>query len=78
MRLAYKWRYTTLAVTIGATIVSVGLISGGRVDFQFFPSPESENISAEVEFAAGTCRKPIALPRLNGYEDALKTNGESA
>ena len=51
---SYDWRYTTLAFTIGAMLLAIGLISGGRVDFQFFPSPESENISAEVEFAAGT------------------------
>jgi len=82
VRLAYDWRYTTLALTIGATIVSVGLISGGRVDFQFFPSPESENISAEVEFAAGT-PEADRIAALKRIEDALEeaetalTGGES-
>ncbi len=81
VRLAYGWRYTTLAMTIGATIISIGLISGGRVDFQFFPSPESENISAEVEFAAGT-PEAERISALKRVEDTLKeaetalTNGE--
>jgi len=35
-------------------IIAVGLIVGGRVGFTFFPSPEPENISAIVEFGAGT------------------------
>lgn len=81
VRLAYGWRYTTLALTVGATIISIGLISGGRVDFQFFPSPESENISAEVEFAAGT-PEAERISALKRVEDALTeaekalTNGE--
>jgi len=70
IRLAYDWRYTTLAVAIGATILSVGLVSGGRVDFQFFPSPESENISAEVEFAAGM-PEADRIAALSRIEDAL-------
>jgi len=62
VKVSYDWRYTTLACTFGAMILAVGLLAGGRVDFQFFPSPESENISAEVEFAAGT-PEPPARPR---------------
>jgi len=71
VRLSYRWRYTTLALTIGATMISIGLISGGRVDFQFFPSPESENISAEVEFAAGT-PEAERISALKRVEDALE------
>ncbi|MFP4536745.1 MAG: efflux RND transporter permease subunit [Dichotomicrobium sp.] len=81
VRLSYDWRYTTLAFTIGAMIVAIGLISGGRVGFQFFPSPESENISAEVEFAAGTpeAERIAALKRIEDtlYEtEAELTGGE--
>ncbi|MEC9367915.1 MAG: efflux RND transporter permease subunit [Pseudomonadota bacterium] len=53
----YDWRYTTIAATIGALIVCFGLIAGGRIGFTFFPSPESENISASVTFVAGTPRE---------------------
>lgn len=55
--IAYGWRYTTLAVLITFFIIAVGALAGGRVVFQFFPSPESENISAKVDFAAGMPRE---------------------
>jgi len=71
VQLAYDWRYATLALSIGVTIISVGLLTGGRVDFQFFPSPESENISAEVEFAAGT-PEADRIAALNRVEQALQ------
>jgi multidrug efflux pump subunit AcrB len=82
LRYSYDWRYTTLAFTFGAMILAVGLLSGGRVDFQFFPSPESENISAEVEFAAGT-PEADRIAALKRIEDALSeaeaalTDGEN-
>ena len=68
---AYAWRYTTIAFTFAMLIFSIGLIAGGRIQFQFFPSPESENITASVTFAAGT---PRAEQRdaLNRLEQALK------
>ncbi len=68
---AYAWRYTTIAFTFAMLIFSIGLIAGGRIQFQFFPSPESENINASVTFAAGT---PRAEQRdaLNRLEQALK------
>ncbi len=81
VKMSYDWRYTTLAFTFGAMILAVGLLAGGRVDFQFFPSPESENISAEVEFAAGTpeAERIAALQRIESAlydaENAL-TDGE--
>ena len=52
-------------------IFSIGLIAGGRVQFHFFPSPESENITATVTFGAGT---PRAEQRdaLNRLELALR------
>jgi len=68
---AYAWRYTTIALTVAMLIFSIGLLAGGRIQFQFFPSPESENITASVTFAAGT---PRAEQRdaLNRLEQALK------
>ena len=54
---AFAWRYTTVAVLVACFIVAVGAMVGKRVVFQFFPSPESENISANVDFAAGMPRK---------------------
>lgn len=54
--LAYRWRYTTISAMIALFILAVGLMAGGRVGFEFFPSPEPESISAHVSFAPGTPR----------------------
>ncbi|GAB4516810.1 MAG: hypothetical protein Tsb0019_16390 [Roseibium sp.] len=50
---AVSWRYVTLAVAIASMILAVGLVRGGRVGFTFFPSPESENLTASIFFHAG-------------------------
>ncbi|MCB1503536.1 MAG: efflux RND transporter permease subunit [Hyphomicrobiaceae bacterium] len=54
---SYRWRYTTVAAMIAIFVVAVGMLAGGRVSFEFFPSPEPENISAYVSFAPGTPRE---------------------
>ncbi len=51
-----EYRYVTLAMTVGLLIISVGLIAGGRLNFQFFKAPEAERIFANVEMVAGTAR----------------------
>lgn len=67
---AYRWRYSTLAAAIGLLILSLSLYSGGLVRFQFFPSPEAENIQADVVFVAGI-RRAEAAAALKQIEDAL-------
>ena len=54
--LAYDRRYTTAAVGLAVLIVAIGLLSGGRVSFRFFPSPEGEVLNAYVFFQPGTKR----------------------
>ncbi len=51
--LAFNWRYATVALSIAILVIAFGLFSGGRVKFQFFPSPEPEIITGRVVFAAG-------------------------
>ncbi len=72
VRLSYDWRYTTVAISLGAFILCLGLMAGGRIGFTFFPAPEAENITAGVVFGAGTPRAQqiIALRKI---EDALMT-----
>ena len=52
-----RWRYATLAVAVGALILSIGLVIGGRVGFVFFPSPEADRVYANVQFTAGSPRE---------------------
>ena len=54
---AISWRYTTLSCVFGSLIVVIGLIVGGRVQFVFFPSPESDIIYTNFSFSPGTPRE---------------------
>jgi multidrug efflux pump subunit AcrB len=53
VRLCYRWRYATVAGAVGALILSIGLLAGGRVGFTFFPTPEPETVFANLTFAPG-------------------------
>ena len=57
VEVAIKWRYTTLSCVLGSLIVVAGLMLGGRVQFVFFPSPESDIIYCNFSFAPGTTRE---------------------
>ncbi|MDH3663917.1 MAG: efflux RND transporter permease subunit, partial [Alphaproteobacteria bacterium] len=50
------WRYAVAAAAIGALILSVGLIMGGRVGFVFFSMPETDTIEVNVSLAPGSDR----------------------
>ncbi len=51
---ALKHRATTLSMALASLIVIAGLFAGGRINFIFFPTPESSVIHAKVIFAPGT------------------------
>ena len=57
VRSCIKWRYLTISIALGLGIFVLGLIAGGRLDFVFFPSPESDTVYANVLFAEGTSRE---------------------
>jgi multidrug efflux pump subunit AcrB len=56
VEMAVAWRYAALAMALGLLIMSVGLLVGGRVKFDFFPSPEADVVYANVQMAPGTPR----------------------
>lgn len=70
VKTAYHWRYTTVSVLVASLFIAIGMIAGGRVGFQFFPSPESENLTAAIEFAPGVPR-PQQIAALEQLEKAL-------
>ena len=51
---ALNWRYATLSVAVTGLLLSVGVISGGHVGFQFFPTPESNVVQVNFSFVPGT------------------------
>ena len=78
------WRYATLAGALGALILSFGMVIGGRVGFDFFPSPEADKLYANVTMVAGVPRQQtdimldeveramgVAEEKLNGGERGL-------
>ncbi len=52
--LALHHRGTTLACALAMLIISIGLVAGGRLQFTFFPSVETDTLTANVKFVAGT------------------------
>lgn len=57
--LTLRHRGSTLAMAVAVSLVTAGLLAGGRLGFQFFPSPESSVIYANASFVAGTPREQV-------------------
>lgn len=53
---AIRKRYLTVAVAVGAMVIAIAAVVGGRVPYQFFPSPEPDKIYANIEMVAGSSR----------------------
>lgn len=60
VRAALHNRRVVLAVCLASLILAVGLLAGGRVKFNFFPTPELNVLIANVGFAAGTPDEEVA------------------
>ena len=54
--LCVRWRYATLSTALGLLAISLSLLAGGHLPFNFFPSPEADTVFANVAFAPGTPR----------------------
>ena len=53
---ALAWRYATPAAALGALILSLGVIFGGRVGFVFLSGAEASTLYANLVLAPGTAR----------------------
>ena len=51
---AVRRPWTTLSCALAAMLLTVGLLRGDRLAFNFFPTPEGQILFASVSFAAGT------------------------
>ncbi len=69
VRIALKYRWTTLALPPALLILAVGLVVGGRIPFTFFGDVESSTLSANAGFVAGT---PPA--RLDAFAEHLRAS----
>jgi len=59
VRIAIEFRMTTIAAAIGIFLLVLGLFLGGHTGWQFFPSPESTTVYANVRFVAGTAQETV-------------------
>jgi len=56
--ISHPWQ--SMAVVFSVVILTLGLLLSGRIAFTFLPSPESNIISANIQFTAGTPRTTVA------------------
>ncbi|MBB71091.1 MAG: acriflavin resistance protein [Legionellales bacterium] len=54
VRKAIRNRSLTICIAVASLLLGFGLIAGGRVNFNFFPSPDGNMIKASVQFMAGS------------------------
>ena len=52
-------RSLVLSIVTALLIVMVGVLAGGRMKFNFFPSPESAIIYVNAQFVPGTPRQDV-------------------
>ncbi|MBK1735139.1 acriflavin resistance protein [Halorhodospira abdelmalekii] len=71
VRLAVRWRWTTVASACALLIAALGLVAGGRIDFTFFPEPEGTVVYANVGFVPGTPPQRVG-DFLSELEEALQ------
>ncbi|WP_375191440.1 efflux RND transporter permease subunit [Marinobacter sp.] len=58
-RYSLQHRGATVAGAVALAIVTVGLLAGGRLGFNFFPTPEPSVFYANASFVAGTDRGTV-------------------
>ena len=76
INLTFNYRYVTFMIAIGMFIISVGMMSGGRVLFSFFPTPEADIIIANFKMHSGTTRSKTEKMLGNLEKGLLKTSSQ--
>lgn len=74
--LALHHRATTLACALALLIIGIGLVAGGRLQFTFFPSVETDTLTANVKFVAGT--EDVTVNRFLAHLDQTLSETDSA
>jgi len=52
--LAIAWRYATVSIALAALAITIGLVAGGRIKFEFMPDVEADNVAARLTMPLGT------------------------
>jgi multidrug efflux pump subunit AcrB len=54
LEVAIEWRYSTIAVGLSTMILTVGLVAGGWIKFDFFPPVPGDNVVVALTMPQGT------------------------
>jgi len=73
---ALENRSIVVALVLSSLIATVALIAGGRINFSFFPSPESQIVYANTSFVSGTSREQTQAYLKHMEEKLNETNQE--
>jgi len=76
VNLTFNYRYVTFMIAIGMFIISVGMMSGGRVLFSFFPTPEADIVIANFKMHSGTTRSKTQKMLSNLEKGLFKTSSQ--
>ncbi len=57
---ALQWRYLTIAAALGTMMMTMGVVLGGWIKFQFFPPVEGDDMAAILTMPLGT---PVVATR---------------
>ena len=74
VKLTFNYRYVTFMVAVGMFIVSVGMMSGGRVLFSFFPTPEADIVIVNYKMHSGSTRSQTTRMLENVEKGLNKTS----
>ncbi|MBL3558657.1 MULTISPECIES: efflux RND transporter permease subunit [Marinobacter] len=75
-RYTLQHRGLTLASALAVALLTVGLLVGGRLGFNFFPTPEPSVLYANASFVAGTNRESVD-DFIAGMQQALNETEEA-
>ncbi|WP_029654238.1 efflux RND transporter permease subunit [Marinobacter daepoensis] len=59
-RYSLQHRGVTVASALALALVTLGLLAGGRLGFNFFPTPEPSVLYANAHFVSGTDKRTVA------------------
>ncbi|MEN8148651.1 MAG: efflux RND transporter permease subunit [Planctomycetota bacterium] len=76
---ALRWRYLTLAVGVAMLILTVGVFSGGLIEFVFFPPIEGDQMIVSITMPEGTParRTSAVLARVTDSLEVVRKKAEA-
>ena len=74
--LTFNYRYVTFMVAVGMFIVSIGMVSGGRVLFSFFPTPEADIVIVNFKMHSGSTKSQTKKMLENIEKGLFQTSTE--